>query len=431
MQIHVVQSGETLNVIAEQYGVTPERIIIDNELPNPDNLVVGQSLGIRVPETVHTVAEGDSLFSIAEQYEVDPAQILRNNPSVAEDEVLTPGEQVVIAFEGEAPIDDILINGYAYPFINRNVLRKTLSFLTYLSLFTYGFTAQGDLVAIEDTELIALGNEFGVAPIMMLAPMTPDGNFDTQIAHDMFINPEGQNALIENIIATMQEKGYVGLDIDFEFILPEDRQNFINFIANVQSRLEPLGLLTLVALAPKTSGEMTGLLYEAHDYPAIGEIADYVLLMTYEWGYLFGPPMATAPLNNVRQVLEYGISVIDPNKILMGIPNYSYDWALPFVQDETMAEALSNQESLARAAQYGVTIQFDEEAQCPFYEYTDANGVEHIVWFDDVRSMDAKFRLIPEYGLAGAGIWQIMDFFPGMWMVVNALFNINKVEEEE
>jgi spore germination protein len=424
MEIYVVQSGDTIQSIAERFGVSAERIITDNELPNPNNLVVGQSIGIRIPEVVHTVAEGDSLFSIAEQYNVDPSQILRNNPTIAEDEFLTPGEEVVITFANEEPIDSIIINGYAYPFIQRNVLRKTLSFLTYLSLFTYGFTAQGDLVPIEDEELIGIAEEFGTAPIMMLAPMTADGNFDTQIAHDMFVNPEGQNRLIENIIATMQAKGYVGLDIDFEFILPEDRQSFINFIANVQSRLKPLGLLTLVALAPKTSGEQTGLLYEAHDYPAIGAIADYVLLMTYEWGYLFSPPMPTAPLNNVRQVLEYGVSVIDPNKILMGIPNYSYDWALPYVEGETMAEALSNQEAIARAAEFGATIQFDEVAQVPFYTYTDPNGVVHEVYFDDIRSMNAKFRLIPEFGLAGAGVWQIMDFFPGMWMVVNSLFTV-------
>ena len=424
MEIYVVQSGDTIQSIAERFGVSAERIITDNELPNPNNLVVGQSIGIRIPEVVHTVAEGDSLFSIAEQYNVDPSQILRNNPTIAEDEFLTPGEEVVITFANEEPIDSIIINGYAYPFIQRNVLRKTLSFLTYLSLFTYGFTAQGDLVPIEDEELIGIAEEFGTAPIMMLAPMTADGNFDTQIAHDMFVNPEGQNRLIENIIATMQAKGYVALDIDFEFILPEDRQSFINFIANVQSRLKPLGLLTLVALAPKTSGEQTGLLYEAHDYPAIGAIADYVLLMTYEWGYLFSPPMPTAPLNNVRQVLEYGVSVIDPNKILMGIPNYSYDWALPYVEGETMAEALSNQEAIARAAEFGATIQFDEVAQVPFYTYTDPNGVVHEVYFDDIRSMNVKFRLIPEFGLAGAGVWQIMDFFPGMWMVVNSLFTV-------
>ena len=382
MIIHVVQQGETLVSIANQYGVTPERLIIDNELPNPENLVVGQSMIVRIPTQVHTVVEGDTLNEVAQEYGITTDELLRNNPWAAAQESLQPGQTLLISFERDPAIDTALIIGYLYPFIDRSVHLKSLPFLTYQSLFTYGFTPSGDLVPIEDEGLIAEGYEMGVPPIMVLAPMSADMTFDTQIAHDMFVNQEGQNRLIENIIATMQEKGYIGLDIDFEFIRPEDKDLFIGFIANVKSRLEPLGLLTLVALAPKTSGEMTGLLYEAHDYPAIGAIADLVLLMTYEWGYLFSSPMPTAPLNNVRQVLEYGVSVIPNDKILMGIPNYCYDWALPFIRGEGMAEALSNQEAIIRAARYGATIEYDEVAQVPFF-YTNEQGVEHVVWFDD------------------------------------------------
>ncbi len=427
MIIHVVQAGDTLSFIAGQYGVTSERIIIENELPNPDNLVIGQSLGIRVPEVVHTVVEGDTLFRVAEQYDVTPNRILQNNPWIAVDEFLTAGEELVITYEGDTVEDTIVVNGYAYPFIEREVLRRTLPFLTYLSIFTYGFTPEGELVTIDDEELIALANEFGVGPIMMLAPMNAEQTFDSAIAHAMFINPAGQTNLINNIVANMKAKGYVGLDIDFEFVLPEDKQNFLNFITAVNERLDAEGFITMVALAPKTSGEMAGLLYEAHDYPTIGAVADKVLLMTYEWGYTYGPPMATAPLNNVRRVLEYGVSVIDPGKILMGIPNYAYDWPLPFVRGETAAESLGNQQAIERAAQYGVTIQFDELAQAPFYYYTNAEGVEHVVWFDDVRSMNAKLSLIPELGLNGAGVWQIMRFFPGLWLVVASRFAVTKI----
>lgn len=287
MIIHVVQAGDTLSSIAVQYGVTPERIIIENELPNPDRLVVGQSIGIRVPDVVHTVTSGDTLFSISEQYDITPNRILQNNPRVAANEFLTLGEELVITYEGDEVIDTLTINGYAYPFINREVLRSTLPFLTYLSIFTYGFSPAGELVPVEDEELIAIAQEFGVGPIMMLAPMTAEGAFSSQVAHEMFINPEGQANLINNIVANIQAKGYVGLDIDFEFILPEDTQNFLNFITAVQERLSAEGYITMVALAPKTSGEMTGLLYEAHDYPTIGAVADMVLLMTYEWGYTY------------------------------------------------------------------------------------------------------------------------------------------------
>lgn len=427
MIIHVVQAGDTLGSIAEQYGVTPERIIIENELPNPDKLVVGQSIGIRVPDVVHTVVSGDTVFSISEQYDVTPNRLLQNNPQIAANEYLTAGETLVITYEGDEVIDTLTLNGYAYPFIDREVLRRTLPFLTYLSIFTYGFTPAGELVPVDDEELIAIAKEFGVGPIMMLAPMTAEGAFSSQVAHEMFLNPEGQANLIDNIVANMHAKGYVGLDIDFEFILPEDKQNFLNFITAVNERLNAEGFITMVALAPKTSGEMVGLLYEAHDYPTIGAVADKVLLMTYEWGYTYGPPMATAPLNMVRRVLEYGVSVIDPDKILMGIPNYAYDWPLPFISKETAAESISNQEAIERAAQYGVTIQFDELAQSPFYNYTNAEGIEHVVWFDDVRSMKAKLALIPELGLNGGGVWQIMNFFPGLWMVVASQFAVTKI----
>jgi len=420
MIIHVVQQGETLASIAAQYGVTPERLIIDNELPNPENLVVGQSMIVRIPTRVHTVAAGDTLAGIAQQYGISVDELLRNNPWVAVG-ALEPGQTLLVSYERDPVIDAALIIGYLYPFINRSVHLKSLPFLTYQSLFTYGFTPAGDLVPLQDEQLIAAGYEAGVPPIMVLAPMYADQTFDPQIAHDMFISQEGQNRLIDNIIATMQDNGYIGVDIDFEFIRPEDKELFIGFISNVKNRLEPLGLLTLVALAPKVSGEMTGLLYEAHDYPRIGAIADLVLLMTYEWGYLLSPPMPTAPINNVRQVLEYGVSVIPREKILMGIPNYCYDWALPFVQGQ-MAEALSNQEAVARAARYGATIQFDETAQVPFFYYTNEEGIQHVVYFDDARSMNAKLRLIAEFNLRGAGIWQIIDFFPALYMTINELF---------
>ncbi|QHQ61716.1 LysM peptidoglycan-binding domain-containing protein [Anaerocolumna sedimenticola] len=427
MDIHVVQPGETLASIANQYGVTQNRLITDNELPNPDNLVVGQSIAVLYTEVTHTVVAGDTLYGIAEAYDVTPTQILQNNPWISEEEGLVPGQLVVIRFRKDENFGNITINGYAYPFIDRTVLRKTLPFLTYLSIFNYGFTPEGELIPADDEELIQIADDFGVGSLLVLAPMNAQGTFSSELAHEMFINTEGQNQLIQNILTTLGQKGYRGVDIDFEYVLPEDRESFINFIRNMKNALAPAGYILTVALAPKTSGEQPGLLYQAHDYPTIGAIADLVLLMTYEWGYTFGPPMATSPLASVRRVLEYGVSVIDPDKILMGMPNYAYDWPLPFIRGQTKAENISNVQAIERAAQFGVTIQFDEPAQAPFYYYTSEEGAAHVVWFDDVRSMNAKYRLIPEYNLHGVGVWQIMNFFPQSWLVVNNLFTVTKV----
>ncbi|WP_166431298.1 glycoside hydrolase family 18 protein [Lacrimispora saccharolytica] len=428
MIIHVVTPGETLQSIANQYGISPSLIISENELPNPENLVVGQSLAIRIPELIHIVKEGETLNSIAANYGVTVTQLWQNNPTTAILRYLIPGEVIIIRFQGEKKIDDVIMNGYAYTFIDRTVLRKTLPFLTNLLIFNYGFTPEGILIPTEDEELIQIANEYGVSPIMVLAPMNEAGVFNSQLASEMFENEAGENELIENLVAALRAKGYRGVDIDFEFILPEDKEAFLSFIKKVHTRLSQEGFLTTVALAPKTSGTMTGLLYEAHNYATLGAVADEVLLMTYEWGYTFGPPMATAPINNVRRVLKYGISVIDPDKILLGIPNYAYDWPLPFVRGTTEAESISNQQAIERAALFNVSILFDELAQSPYYYYTDYNDIEHVVWFDDVRSMNQKLRLIPQYGLIGGGVWQIMKFFPGLWNVVGSIFRVKKTE---
>ena len=176
-------------------------------------------------------------------------------------------------------------------------------------------------------------------------------------------------------------------------------------------------------LAPKTSDAQQGLLYESHNYGAIGEIADSVLLMTYEWGYTYGPPMAVAPLNQVRRVVEYGTSVIDPGKIQLGLPNYGYDWILPFERGVTRATAIGNEYAVDIARRQGAFIQFDQTAQSPYFDYY-RDGLSHVVWFEDVRSIEQKYDLMDEFGLAGGGYWNLMRPFQQNWSFVAARYNI-------
>ena len=180
------------------------------------------------------------------------------------------------------------------------MLRRTLPYLTYLTLFTYGFTPEGELIGIDDEEVIAIAREYGVAPLMLISTLTDEGNFSNALAHAIFQNPAAQDTLIGNILATLAQKGYYGLDVDFEYILPEDRDAYTAFIQKVTQRLNAAGYQVIVALAPKTSTGQPGLLYEGHDYAGLGAAANAVLLMTYEWGYTYGPPMAVAPINKVR-----------------------------------------------------------------------------------------------------------------------------------
>ncbi len=141
--------------------------------------------------------------------------------------------------------------------------------------------------------------------------------------------------------------------------------------------------------------------------------------------YTYGPPMAVAPLNKVIEVIDYAVTVIDPRKILIGIPNYGYDWTLPF-EVGTKARSISNVGAVELARETGSSILYDETAKSPYFYYTDESGSAHVVWFEDARSIEEKLLLISMYGLLGCGVWNIMKFFPQNWLVLNSMFNIYK-----
>ena len=136
--------------------------------------------------------------------------------------------------------------------------------------------------------------------------------------------------------------------------------------------------------------------------------------------------MAVAPLDKVRQVLDYATQVMPAGKILMGIPNYGYDWTLPFVQG-TAARSLTNMDAVTLAGQVGASIQYDQAAQSPFFRYYDGDGRQHEVWFEDARSLRAKYALVDEYGLAGVSFWNLNKLFRTNFIVLESLFSVEKV----
>ncbi|MCL2436699.1 MAG: glycosyl hydrolase family 18 protein [Clostridiales bacterium] len=323
--------------------------------------------------------------------------------------------------------ETIIVNGYAYPFIRNDVLEEWMQDLTFLLTFSYGITPDGDLIDLNDEELIRVSLENGVKPLMVVAPFNEAGEFSAELAHAVLINPEARERLLNNILATLQNKGLYGVDFDFEFMYGADRDFYTSFIEEAAVKLNREGYLVSIAIAPKTSAEQKGILYEAHDYVGLGQAANLILLMTYDWGYVYGPPMAVSPLDKVQEVLDYAVTAIPPEKILMGIPNYAYDWTLPYIEGEGRAEKVTHIEAAERAARYGAEIQFDEAAQVPYYYYVDELGNTHVVWFEDARSIRAKLELVSEYGLAGVGVWNVMDPFPIFSEALHSMYNVLKI----
>ncbi len=375
---------------------------------------------------IYVVKPGDSVDAIAAESGVLASSIAYTNQLVYPYR-LAPGQALLLVPEGERPGGNrrIFTNGYAYPFLSPWTLRQTLPYLSELSVFSYGFTGEGELVPPEapDAWMAEEALAAGTSPILTLTPLGPDGRFNSYLVSLLVHQPSVQQKLLGALIGEMRAKGYQGLNFDFEYIKAEDRDAYTALVERTTRTLNLLGYSVSVALAPKTFDDQPGLLYEGMDYRGLGQAANWVFLMTYEWGYTYGPPMAVAPIDQVRRVVEYAVSRIPPDRISLGIPNYGYDWPLPFVRGETRARTLGNVEAVQQAIFYGVPIRFDNQAQSPYYRYWQY-GVEHEVWFEDVRSYSAKADLIDEYGLRGLGVWQIMQLFRGGWQFFDHRFQI-------
>ncbi len=423
MMIVVVSAGDTLTSIAGRYGISAALLAELNGVMLTDSLVVGQALVIRIPSIVIDVQAGDSIYGIARRYNTSVIQLYRNNPSLGGLPGLTVGQRLVVAYE-DSPTDPLDVNAYAYPFIQPSLLRQTLPYLTYMTPFTYGFTPDGSLVSLDDRQLVDLALEYGVTPWMHLSTLTPDGVFDSELGLALLNDTAAQERLTQEILENMRAKNYQGLDVDFEFIGAEGASKYADFVGYLREQLSPYGYEVVVAAAPKTNALQRGSLYEGHDYAALGAAADGVLLMTYEWGYTYGPPLAVAPIPSVREVLDYAVQVIAPNKIFMGIPTYGYDWTLPYQRGVSQARSLSNIQAVALARQYGAEIRYDSVAEAPFFVYTDEAGLSHEVWFEDARSIAAKLALVREYGFRGAGYWSLDRPFPQNWSLLNATFAV-------
>jgi spore germination protein len=212
MLIHIVQPGDTIQSIATSYGVTVNELVRDNGITNASDLVVGQTIVIVYPSVVYTIKEGDTLEGIANQYNISLIQLLRNNPHLADSNTIYPGESLVIHYE-DAKLRTITTNGFAYPFISMDILKKTLPFLTFLSIFTYTITFEGDLVDIDDLEVIRTAKQFSVVPIMIVSTLTGQGEGNFLVSHEILNNPEKKNLLIQNILNVLETKGYLGLNL--------------------------------------------------------------------------------------------------------------------------------------------------------------------------------------------------------------------------
>lgn len=286
MFIYTVKAGDDIAMLSRRFGIPASRIIADNALRYPNSLVVGQHLIIMSNTIRHVIEEGQTMYSLSQEFEVPLDALLAANPDV-NPIALQEGDIVNIPIAEEVRRRPAVINGYAYPTIPDSALECALPFLTFLSPFSYSVTPDGDIIAPNDDRIIERARASSVMPLMVVTNIY-NGSFSTEVLSQILANPDARERLIASILAELERKNYHGVNLDMEYISPDDRETYNAFLRELSERLHNNGYILITAVAPKYRADQPGILYESHDYRVQGEAADYVIIMTYEWGYTYG-----------------------------------------------------------------------------------------------------------------------------------------------
>lgn len=291
-----------------------------------------------------------------------------------------------------------------YPGDNRSAQSVAQSQgLGAIATFTYTFDSMGNLKGNADQEEYTLkqAKARGIKPLALLHNFDYRVGFDKNLARAVLSDPVKRQKLISQLLNEVQNRGYLGVNLDVEGIYPADAALYLAFLGELKQQLGAKGLLTVVSVPAKTRDDTTSSWSGGYDYSAIGQKADLVQIMTYDEHWIGGPagPIASYPW--IEQVITYAVSKMPANKILLGLATYGYDWV------GTSARAVSYPQAIARAGQYGVKVNWDTAAQEPWYTYRDEKGQTHTVWFENTESNERRLALVRKYGLAGVGIWRL------------------------
>jgi spore germination protein len=412
--IAVVRPGETLDGVAARAGVPADQLIAVNGLPSP---AVTEGQALIVPSNRYVVEPGDTLWSIAARSGLRLEELQRANPGA--EAALYPGRPLYLPSPRPQSVEVLGYLPVVEPGVTAEDLTPWAGRLTWVAIFTYVITPEGDLPPIDDEAAIQATYAIGARPLMSIANLRPGGAFEPAVARALFTNPSARERAISTILQIVTEKGYAGVDCDIENIDADMQAGYVDFLTELKARL---GNLPVNVAVPPKYDEETFFYARGHDYAGIGQAADRVFLMNYEFHWVGGPPGPIAPLPETRRVLLYAASLIPRQKLLNGISTTAYDWPLPDTP-ENRARPWPDDEALQIAIQNRAPIRYDERAQSPWFRYT-AEGQEREVWFEDARSLMAKLRLIRETGVAGLGIWNLGALNSQLIALIDFLFSV-------
>jgi spore germination protein YaaH len=259
-------------------------------------------------------------------------------------------------------------------------------------------------------------------PVM---PLVYNKGFDRATVTRLLQSPAAQRRAVSYMGYLAARNNYVGFQIDLENIDPADHSRFSQFVRLAADRMHRDGRLLSVAVVPRFSdarpgdgrtGEpLTGEWSAAFDYAALGRVADFLTLMTYDHSGRSGPAGPVAGYGWVKKALDYAVARVPPGKLLLGIPLYGREWVE--ADNKLTSRSMTAQDVQSLLAEPGIETEWDERWRSPWLEIRTAGTVK-TVWYEDQRSWAEKLSLMKEYRLCGFAAWRLGFEGPEFWNLI-------------
>ncbi|MBE3578185.1 MAG: SH3 domain-containing protein [Limnochordales bacterium] len=241
--------------------------------------------------------------------------------------------------------------------------------------------------------------------------------FDPQAAHKLLSSSRARARAILELRRAAANWGVHGIHLDIEAVPPADGELFTRFVAELAAALHADGRLLTLAVPAKKSDDRRSAWTGAYDYAALGQIADYITVMTYDEHYVDSAPGPVASLPWMEGIISYAVTRIPARKILLGVAGYGYDWP-----SSGRARSVSYSQVQALLHQTGITSGWDEKVKAPYLRYRE-NGKERIIWYQDRRATSLQLNLVGRYGLGGIALWRLGMEDPGIWAEIRQRLN--------
>ncbi|WP_134685751.1 glycosyl hydrolase family 18 protein [Brevibacillus migulae] len=341
-------------------------------------------------ERVENVLAKDSWLSVMEQDMTVPLAPAQTKPAATSPVQSVPAGKKVLGYYVEYSDQDR---------VSYNAVANYRSMLTDVSMVAFDATADGQLKGTASSHGLDITRS-GSLDLYLAVTNNGDKIFDRELVHTLLNNKQATDRLLTNLLSKTRELGATGINLDFENVPASDRTVYADFIGKLADGLHAAGKKLIVSVPAKAADTPAHSWTYGFDYARIGAKSDYVQLMTYDehgtWSA--AGPVASYPW--VESVVKYSTKVIPPQKILLGIASYGYEWssagnrAVPYKAIPDLIKT------------YNGTVTWDEKSKSPKLTYV-KDGVTRTLWYENDQSLKTKRGLVEAYHLGGYGVWRL------------------------